>query len=300
MSEPRNALVTGCSTGIGRAVVLDLLAQGWRVFATVRNLADADALLAAATAAAQSARLSCILLDVTQQASVQAGLSQVAEALAGAPLHGLVQNAGIANICPLEVMPLEFFRHQLEVNLTGVLSVTQAALPLMRQGNAPRGSRRIVVISSISGQIGTPLSGAYCASKFGLEGMSDVLRRELLPQGIDVTLVEPGAIATAIWQTSKRRAEDMSMQIQDHPAMPLYQDFADSMMERVGRIEGKATPAERVAQVVRRALQHRRPRVRARVGNDAMLGSFLARFLPTRWFDKLIVQDMTKHETKGK
>ena len=295
MSEPRNALVTGCSTGIGRAVALDLLAQGWRVFATVRNQADADALLAAATAAAQSARLSCILLDVTQQASVQAGLSQVAEALAGAPLHGLVQNAGIANIGPLEVMPLDFFRHQLEVNLTGVLCVTQAALPLMRQGKAPAGSRRIVMISSINGQVGTPLGGAYCASKFGLEGMSDTLRRELLPQGIDVTIVEPGAIATAIWETSKRRVEGLMPELEAHPAMPLYQDFVDSMMVRVEQIQSKAIPAERVAEVARRALQRRRPAVRSRVGKDAKLGYFLERWLPTRWFDSLIVKDMSRH-----
>ena len=220
MSELRNALVTGCSTGIGRAVALDLLAQGWRVFASVRKQADADALVAAATAvttgtatpgatASAPPQLQCVLFDVTQEESVRAGFAQVAEALAGAPLHGLVQNAGIANIGPLEVMPLDYFRMQLEVNLTGVLCVTQAALPLMRQGQAPAGSRRIVMISSINGQVGTPLGGAYCASKFGLEGMSDTLRRELLPQGIDVTLVEPGAIATAIWETSKQRVEGL-------------------------------------------------------------------------------------------
>jgi NAD(P)-dependent dehydrogenase (short-subunit alcohol dehydrogenase family) len=296
MSESRSALVTGCSTGIGRAVVLDLLAQGWRIFASVRKQADADALLAEGASAAsnQPLRLQCVVFDVTQEDSVHAGLAQVAEGLAGAPLHGLVQNAGVANICPLEVMPLDLFRKQLEVNLTGVLCVTQAALPLMRQGKAPKGSRRIVMISSINGQVGTPLGGAYCASKFGLEGMSDALRRELLPQGVDVTLVEPGAIATAIWQTSKQRAEDLLPQIEAHPAMPHYEGFVASMMARVEQIQSKAIPAERVAEVVRRALQQGRPAVRSRVGKDAKLGYFLQRWLPTRWFDKLIVRDMTQ------
>lgn len=305
MSELRNALVTGCSTGIGRAVVLDLLAQGWRVFASVRKQADADALLAAATAATtRTARpratastppqLQCVLFDVTQEESVRAGFAQVAEALAGAPLHGLVQNAGVANIGPLEVMPLDFFRKQLEVNLTGVLCVTQAALPLMRQGEAPRGSRRIVMISSINGKVGTPLGGAYCASKFGLEGMSDTLRRELLPQGIDVTIVEPGAIATAIWQTSKQRAEALFPELEALPGMRHYQPFIDSMMIRVEKIQKQAIPAERVAEAVRNSLLRRRPRVRTRVGNDAKLGYFLQRWLPTRLFDKLVVKDMRK------
>lgn len=295
MSEPRNALVTGCSTGIGRAVVLDLLQQGWRVFASVRKQADAEALAAAVSGrnAAEAERLDCLLFDVTDEASVRAGFAEVAQALDGASLHGLVQNAGVANIGPLEVLPLDLFRKQIEVNLTGVLCVTQAALPLMRQGQAPEGSRRIVMISSINGQVGTPLGGAYCASKFGLEGMSDTLRRELLPQGIDVTIVEPGAIATAIWETSKQRAEVFFPTVDAHPGMHHYQGFIDSMMNRVEQIERKAIPAERVAEVVRRSLTQRRPAVRARVGKDAKLGYFLERWLPTRWFDKLIVKDMS-------
>ena len=233
-------------------------------------------------------------IDDTDAASVEQGCIQVREALAGETLHGLVQNAGVANIGPLEVIPLDFFARQLEVNLTGVLRVTQSLLPLMRQGKAPQGSRRIVMISSINGQVGTPLGGAYCASKFALEGMSDTLRRELLLQGIDVVIVEPGAIETAIWETSKRRTEGMMPQLETHPAMPLYRKFIDSMMARVKRIEKQAIPAERVAQVVSKSLERSRPAVRVRVGNDAIIGYMLQRLLPTRLFDKLIVRDMTR------
>lgn len=291
MTERRNALVTGCSTGIGRATTVDLLQRGWRVFATVRKSEDAEALREAARSSDQ---LIPVLLDVTDPESIDQAASQVRTLLDGETLHGLVQNAGVANIGPLEVMPVDFFARQLEVNLTGVLRVTQAMLPLMRQGEAPKGSRTIVMISSINGQVGTPLGGAYCASKFGLEGMSDTLRRELLPQDIDVVIVEPGAIETAIWKTSKRRAEGIMPQLETHPAMPLYREFIDSMMERVKRIEKQAIPAERVAAVVRKSLERSRPAVRVRVGNDAIIGYVLQRLLPTRLFDKLIVRDMTR------
>ena len=137
MTERRNALVTGCSTGIGRATALMLLQRGWRVFATVRRSQDANAL---SQAAGDAPGLIPVLLDVTDAASVEQGCIQVREALAGETLHGLVQNAGVANIGPLEVIPLDFFARQLEVNLTGVLRVTQSLLPLMRQGKAPQGS----------------------------------------------------------------------------------------------------------------------------------------------------------------
>lgn len=291
MTDQRNALITGCSTGIGRATALDLLQRGWRVFATVRKREDAESLQQLAPA---QASLIPLLLDVTESVSMDSAIDRLRSELDGEALHGLVQNAGIANIGPLEVMPIEFFQRQLEVNLTGVLRVTQAALPLMRQGQAAPGSRRIVMISSINGQVGTPLGGAYCASKFGLEGMADTLRRELLPQGIDVVIIEPGAIETAIWETSKRRAEALMPEIESHPAMPHYRKFIDSMMERVKRIETQAIPAERVARVVSKALLNNRPAVRSRVGNDAKIGYFLQRVLPTRWFDRLIVRDMTR------
>ena len=226
--------------------------------------------------------------------SVEQASAQVRNTLAGETLHGLVHNAGIANIGPLEMMPLDYFVRQIEVNLTGVLRVTQSILPLMRQGDAPRGSRTVIIVSSINGQVGTPLSGAYCASKFGLEGLSDTLRRELLSQDIDVVIVQPGAIKTAIWETSKRRAESLMPRLDTHPAMPLYRKFIDSMMERVKHIENRAIPANHVAVVIRKSLEKSRPAVRVRVGKDAKIGHLLQRLLPTRWFDKLILHDMTR------
>lgn len=302
MSDRRQALVTGSSTGIGRAVVLDLLAAGWRVFGTVRRDEHADALHEAAGARAEA--LTAVRMDVTDDASVAEGMAQVAAGLDGAPLHGVVQNAGTAFIGPLEIMPIAYFEQQLNVNLTGVLRVTQAALPLMRQGEAPRGSRRMVMISSISGRVGTPLAGAYNASKFALEGMSDALRRELMPQGIDVLLIEPGAIRTAIWQTSRERALGRLPAFSQHEAMPHYQGFLDAAIAKVDHIEEGGLPPASCAEVVRHALTTKSPAVRHLVGKDAKVGARLQRFLPTRWFDKLLVKDALRmprdHDASGR
>jgi len=285
MSSPRSALVTGCSTGIGHAVVQDLASRGWQVFATVRKPQDAERL--------QSEIPECIpvIMDVCDADSVAAACELVKNQLQGQPLHGVVQNAGIACIGPLELLPIDSFETQLNVNLTGVLRVCQAVLPLMRQGQAPKGSRRIVMISSISGKVGTPLAGAYNASKFGLEGMSDALRRELYPQGIDVTLVEPGAIATAIWDTSSERAEQMLPGIEASPEIEHYRPIIDAIRVGVPKIKKRAIPAQSVADAVRKSLESRRPPVRTLVGRDAKFGSLVCKIVPTRILDKFIYRD---------
>lgn len=288
MKGMKSVLITGCSTGIGRASALDLSARGWRVFASVRKQADADQLLAL------DSKLTPVLLDVTDASQIAAAMQELAVALDGEPLHGLVQNAGIAHIAPLELIPIADFQHQLDVNLTGVLRVTQAALPLMRQGTAAKGSRRIVMISSISGRIGTPLAGAYNASKFGLEGMSDALRRELIPQEIDVVLIEPGAIRTAIWETSRERAEALLPTLEQSAASTLYQPIIDGLRAGVATIQERAIPAEHVAREVRKALESKQPKVRTLVGKDAKMGLFFRRILPTRFLDRYLYRDSLK------
>lgn len=296
MHGPRNALITGCSTGIGRAATRELAGRRWRVFATVRRPEDAEALREEGRTLRRDqpdapGRIEPLLLDVTDAEAIASTAADLRDRLGGAPLRGLVHNAGIAKVGPLELMPGGYFEEQLGVNLTGPMRLTQALLPLMRQGEVTPGSRRIVMVSSISGRIGTPLAAAYNASKFGLEGMSDALRRELLPQGIDVTLIEPGAIATAIWKSARTHAESFLPAAERHPAYEHYRPMIDAVRRGLPATEARAIPAERVARVIRRHLESRRPPVRQRVGRDAVLAQWMARLLPTRWFDRLILRD---------
>ena len=195
----RSALVTGSSTGIGRATALRLDRAGWRVFAGVRKEEDADSLRAAG-----SERLTPVMLDVTDDEAISAAAALLTAELGEAGLDGLVNNAGVAIPSPLETMPIEAFRRQIEVNLTGQVAVTQAMLPLIRSARG-----RIVFVSSIGGRIAFPLTGAYHAAKFGVEAVGDVFRQELRRWGISVSVVEPGSIDTPIWDSGERAADEI-------------------------------------------------------------------------------------------
>src|SRR5436309_6994589 len=186
-------VVTWTSTGIGAAIARHLAGRGFRVFGTVRRAED--------DAALDRAGVTAVRMDVTDTASIARATEQVERALAGAPLLGLVNNAGIPAAGPLELFPLDELRRVLEVNLIGVVAVTQAFLPLLK---ASRG--RIVNISSVAGRGALPLLGPDDASRFGREAISDSLRRELLPFGVRVVVIEPGSFKTAIW--SKVEAMD--------------------------------------------------------------------------------------------
>src|SRR3954453_17871577 len=190
-------LVTGASTGIGEATALGLQKAGFRVFAGVRKPEDGGRLRAAGVTVIQP-------LDVTKSEDVEAAVKTVEEALDGTPLRGIVNNAGIGLGGPLEALDLDDFRKTLEVNTTSQLAVTQAFLPLLRKSKG-----RIVNMSSIGGRVAQPFAGPYIASKFALEGVSDVLRADLLGWGIEVIAIEPGTIATPIWEKSSREAESV-------------------------------------------------------------------------------------------
>ena len=193
-------MVTGASTGIGRATVLWLDARGWRVHAGVRREEDLRSL-----AESGSDRLLPVLLDVTDQEQIEAAAARVVEDTDGAGLDGLVNNAGIAVPGPLETLPIEDFRRQLEVNLIAQVAVTKAMLSSIR---AARG--RIVFNTSIGGRMALPMFGAYHASKFGLEAVGDSLRQELRPWGISVSIIEPGSIQTPIWERGVDEGEATS------------------------------------------------------------------------------------------
>jgi NAD(P)-dependent dehydrogenase (short-subunit alcohol dehydrogenase family) len=181
-----NILVTGASTGIGRACALRFAELGYRIFAGVRKLADGEALRANS-----SGNIEPVLLDVTQTESIVGALAVADDQ----PLAGLVNNAGIALVGPLELLPIDAWRKQFEVNVIGLVAVTQAFLPLLRRGRG-----RIVNIGSIAGRSALPGSGAYDSTKFAVEAITDVLRMELHAFGISVSVIEAGAVATPIWE----------------------------------------------------------------------------------------------------
>src|SRR5258708_15679394 len=189
--SPRSYVVTGASTGIGRACVDALTRTGAHVWASVRSDADEEALRRAHPDA-----VTVLRMDVTDADSVTAAGHRV---LAAGPLAGLVNNAGVALAAPLEHIPIEVFRRQLEVNLIGQLAVTQAMLPALRTSRGQGADARIVMIGSIGGPIAAPMLRAYHASNFGLVGLADTPPAQLAPSGIMGVLIEPGAVATAIW-----------------------------------------------------------------------------------------------------
>ena len=199
MTEKRSVVVTGVSTGIGWAIAKVLTGRGFRVFGSVRKQSDADRLTNEL-----GPEFYPLIMDVTDRDAVERAAKEVERQLGSATLAGLVNNAGIAVPGPLLYLPLEDFRHQIEVNLVGPVSVTQAFAPLLGVDSKRPGAKgRVVNISSTGGKFGVPFLGAYVASKHGLEGLSDVLRRELLLFGIDVIVVGPGSVVTAMWDKGR-------------------------------------------------------------------------------------------------
>jgi NAD(P)-dependent dehydrogenase (short-subunit alcohol dehydrogenase family) len=264
-------LVTGASTGIGEAAVLHLGELGFEPVAGVRKDEDAERL-------ARSG-IRSVKLDVTDPDQIAAARAEVGDD----GLAGLVNNAGIAVAAPLEFLPVEQLREQLEVNLIGQVAVTQAFLPALRRARG-----RIVNISSIGGRVALPLLGPYAMSKFGLEAFSDSLRRELRTQGVDVIAVEPGGIKTPIWKKGNETAEELGQLIPDE-GRRLYGPMIAAVREETVKIERvRGLPARAAAEVIGTALTAKRPRARYIVGRDAKQRAVAARVLPDRVMDRLI------------
>lgn len=275
----RAALVTGASTGIGRATALRLDAAGWQVFAGVRKDEDAASLRAAA-----GERLEPLMIDVTDSEQIAVAAERISTATGG-KLDGLVNNAGLALPSPLETMPIEDFRRQIEINLTGQVAVTQAMLPAIREARG-----RIVFISSIGGLIAFPLTGAYHAAKFGIEAVGDIFRRELGPWDISVSIVEPGSIDTPIWDRGSGHAdqiEERSPRVRE-----LYGGAVDKYRTVVKQTAERGIPPEKVAATIEHALDARRPRTRYLVGIDAKVQARLRHVVPTRVMDRIIARAM--------
>ena len=237
-----SVVITGASTGIGEASALRLASMGFRVFAGVRKQVDADAL---SSKAPVNGTLQPIMLDVTDAESITAAQSAVADAVGERGLAGLVNNAGISVAAPMELVPLDELRRQMEVNLIGPVAVTQAFLPLIRKARG-----RIVNIGSIGGRISTPVLGPYSASKYAIEAITDALRIELRPWGINVAVVEPGSIATPIWEKGQGSADQLEAGLTPE-AHAMYAGTIAAMREAAREAERRGIPPDAVAKAVK-------------------------------------------------
>ncbi|HET6845596.1 MAG TPA: SDR family NAD(P)-dependent oxidoreductase [Anaerolineales bacterium] len=279
MAAEKSVVITGASTGIGRASALWLDARGWRVFAGVRNDADGASVRAEA-----SERLVPLRLDVTDRHSIQRARATVEKAVGAAGLSGLVNNAGIGYGGAVEFLELDGLRGAFEVNFFGVIAVTQAFLPALRRGRG-----RIVNVGSISGLVAAPFLSPYSTSKWALEALSDALRVELDPWKIRVAVIEPGAIQTPIWDKGRELAKQIRKRMPPEGAA-LYGESVSSLGSGL-RSHGIST--QHVARAVEHALTSSRPRTRYRVGLDAALTPLLAR-LPDSWRDAFFIRRLRR------
>ncbi len=270
-------VITGVSTGIGYDAARYLTERGWHVLGSVRKQADANRVQAAL-----GDNFTPLLFDVTDGAAVSAAVAQTQTIIGDNNLAGLINNAGIATAGPLMHLPLDDFRWQFEVNLFGLLDVTQKFLPLLgARAGAPRPSGRLINISSVSGKITYPFMGPYSASKHALEALSDGLRRELVIYDIDVIVIEPGSVQTPIWD----KAEELDVAIY---ADTDYYGVMRRMQKMFVRQGQTGIPVERVSEAIYKALTAPRPKTRYALARKWLTGWFLPRHLPDRWVDKMI------------
>jgi NAD(P)-dependent dehydrogenase (short-subunit alcohol dehydrogenase family) len=273
----RSFVITGASTGIGRSAALHLDRLGHRVIAGVRNPDDGDALRASA-----SERLTPVVLDVTDADDIALAVQAVDDALGGGPLDGLVNNAGISLGGPLEFLDIDRLRLQLEVNVVGLVAVTQALLPLLR-----RGPGRIVNIGSIGGRVTSPFMGPYCASKYAVEALSDALRMELGPWGIHVSVVEPGPVHSPIWEKGRDQYRAFAAAMPAR-ARELYGPYLARTEAAIAERVRIAVPTTATDSVIEHALLAPRPRTRYLVGTAAKLAVAMRWILPDRLLDRAV------------
>jgi len=272
----KSVVITGASTGIGHGAAKVLVGAGFRVFGSVRKATDAERLKREL-----GTNFVPLLFDVTDEPAVKAASGEVGSSLAGEPLFGLVNNAGIAVPGPLLYLGSDEVRHQLEVNVIGQMMVTQAFAPLlMTQSGRDTPPGRIVMISSVGGRIATPFMGPYSASKFAIEALSDSLRRELLPYGIDVIVIAPGAVATAIWD--KAEAVDVSR----YDNTP-YADALGRLKKEALASGRKGLSEETLGRAIHKALTISRPKARYVVTPEP-LQYLLGLSLPKRVLDRAV------------
>lgn len=270
--------ISGASSGIGEACAIRLADRGWHVYAGVRREEDGARL-----SRLGGGQIHPLILDITDPESVARAVREI-EAACPNGLRGLVNNAGTAVIAPLEFVPLDDFRRQLEVNVVGQVGLTQGLLPQIRRGRG-----RVVMMGSLGGRLAQPLAGPYCASKFAMEALADCLRMELARWNIQVALVEPGAVSTAIWEKGRSHTSTLLSKMSP-AAATLYGVALQAVMEATRRADEQGSDAARVADAVEHALSSAHPHTRYLVGRDARLGAIAARLLPDRARDWILLR----------
>jgi len=275
------ALVTGASTGIGRATALRLADDGWDVFAGVRKEKDGAALTADG-----GERVRPVRIDVTDEASIAAAAEQVRAFVGDRGLDGLVNNAGVAIGGPLEAVPLDSLRRQLEINVIGQVAVCQAFLAMVR---AAKG--RVVFTGSVGGQVALPFVGPYAASKHALAGIAFSLRREMRRFGVWVAIVEPGAVKTPIWDKGRASADDLEAQLPPQ-WLETYGFALTAARHTIDHADSSAVPPEKVADAIVHALTASRPKARYVIGSEAKRSVLMQRLLPVRAFDAAVARFM--------
>jgi hypothetical protein len=273
------AVVTGVSTGIGRAVAGSLIKSGWRVFGSVRKEKDA-----ADASAALGVNFTPLIFDVTDPLAIKSAAAKVEAALQGRTLKGLVNNAGIAVAGPLALLPLDELDRQLDVNVYGAIRVTQTFLPMLGADRRFAGRPgRIVNMSSVAGKIASPFMSPYAMSKHALEAMSESLRRELMMYGIDVIIIGPGAVRTPIWA----KADEIDVRPYANSEYAAHLERMKNSMLAVG--EDGVEP-EAVGELVRRALVSPKPKTRYAILKNKFMMWTLPQLLPKRMIDRILAK----------
>ncbi len=271
----KTIVITGASTGIGRSAAEYLAGQGWTVFAGIRKQKDGAPLKAA------SDNIKPILLDVTKSEQVDAAVETVRETLQGRTLDGLINNAGIANMGPLALQPLDQFKSHFDVNVFGLLRATQAFAPLLGMDESLSGKPgRIINITSVGGKLASPFLGAYTATKHAVESMTDSLRRELIIFGIDAIAIGPGAVKTPIWD--KAEQDNSANPYSNSPWAGPITKFSETMLEG-GRT---GLDPDVIAKTIEKALTAKKPKPRYAPVPDKLTNFTLPMLLPKRFVDR--------------
>ncbi|MEL6371442.1 MAG: SDR family oxidoreductase [Pseudomonadota bacterium] len=279
MAKSKSVVVTGVSTGIGRAIAKRLIAHNWKVFGSVRKEQDA-----ADVSEELGSSFTPLLFDVTDEAAIAQGVEQVAQALDGRPLGGLVNNAGIAVTGPAQHIPLSEVQWQFEVNVFGPLRVSQAFLPLLGARRDFKGTPgKIVNMSSVAGKMASPFMSPYAMSKHALEALSDAMRRELKLYGVDVVIVGPGAIKTPIWE----KADDINV---DQYRDTDYGIFLQGMKDMMQEYGNEGLPADDVGELVADILEGRAKKTRYAILKNKFMMWTVPQLLPTRMVDNAIAK----------
>ena len=271
-------LITGVSTGIGHDATRYLITKGFYVLGSVRSAEDAKKL-----SILFPSNFTALIFDVTDQAAIDKSLLKVKKMLSGQPLSALVNNAGIAVAGPLKYVTSEELSHQLDVNVLGVHRTTNAFAPLLgATRDFPHAPGRIINISSVSGLFASPFTGPYSISKYALESMNDVYRREFLPFGVDVIAIEPGPIRTPIWD--KIKEVDLAAKFPNTD----YDDMLPKANEIIRSAEKNALPVEQISKLIHKIITIKRPRPRYMVHHGKLGFNIVRKLMPTRLVDRII------------